>query len=387
MNERAIPLSRRRFLAGSLAVVSYAALPAWAAASAPARLLVLIELRGGNDGLNTVVPIDTGTYHDLRPRIGLKPDAVVRLAGGPALHPSLAVLEPLWAAGEVAVLQGVGYPLPNLSHFRSIEIWDTASDSQQVLQTGWLTRAVHSRSDFARYSADGVVLGATDLGPLAGGARAIALNDPARFAAQSRLANGEIASARGVLAHIVRVEADIARAGASIRPDAVFATEFPRGLLGQAVKHAAGIAATGEVPIIRIALPGFDTHQNQAQVHSVLLKQVADAVAALRAALQERSLWERTLVLTYSEFGRRPRENQTSGTDHGTASCLFAFGPLVRGGLHGEAPDLRRLDENGNLRHTTDFRAIYAEVLESLWQVPAERVLQRRYAPVGILRA
>jgi len=387
MSEPKIPIDRRRVLAGSLAMVSCSTLPAWAAAPAPGRLLVLIELRGGNDGLNTVVPIDSGAYHDLRPRIGLKPDTVVRLAAGPALHPSLAPLEPLWAAGEVAVLQGVGYPLPNLSHFRSIEIWDTASDSQQILQTGWLTRAVQLRSDFGRYSADGVVLGATDLGPLGGGARAIALSDPARFAAQSRLANGEPAPARGALAHLVRVEADIARAGTSIRPDAVFATEFPRGLIGQAVKHAAGILATGEVPIIRIALPGFDTHQNQAQVHSVLLKQVADAVVALRGALQERALWDRTLVLTYSEFGRRPRENQTGGTDHGTATCLFAFGPLVRGGMHGEAPDLRRLDDNGNLRHTTDFRAIYAEVLESLWRLPSERVLQRRYAPVGVLRA
>jgi uncharacterized protein (DUF1501 family) len=379
-------MNRRRFLVGAAAGVSGWALPAWAVPSRPERLLVLIELRGGNDGLNTVVPVDAGAYHDLRPRIGLKPETVVRLAEGPALHPSLAALGPLWSGGEMAVIQGVGYPQPNLSHFRSIEIWDTASDSQQLLPTGWLTRAVQSRSDFGRFSADGVVIGASDLGPLGGGARALALNDPARFAALSRLASGELAPARGALAHLRRVEADIARAGTSIRPDATFATEFPGGPVGQAVKHAAGIAATGQVPVIRLAVPGFDTHQNQLQVQGALLKQVADAVVALRSALLEQSLWDRTVVLTYSEFGRRPRENQTGGTDHGTASSLFAFGPLVRGGLHGNAPDLQRLDDSGNLPHTVDFRSVYAELLEGLWQISSERVLQRRFAPIGYLR-
>jgi uncharacterized protein (DUF1501 family) len=351
-------------------------------------LLVLVELRGGNDGLNTVVPVDDGVYHDLRPRLALKADVVVRLANGPALHPSLAPLMPLWDAGEMAVLQGVGYPQPNLSHFRSIEIWDTAADSEQILHTGWLTRAVQARpTEFARYGVDGVVVGAADLGPLAGGARALALNDPARFAAQARPAAGEATAARGALAHVLRVEADIARAVTSIRADTSFTTAFPRGPAGQAVRHAAAIAATGQVPVLRLALPGFDTHQGQPQVHAALLRVVADGIVALRAALVERGVWRRTVVLTYSEFGRRPRENRTNGTDHGTASTLFAFGPRVRGGVHGEAPALHRLDDNGNLRHTVDFRRVYAEILESLWQVSAERVLGRRYEPLGFVRA
>ena len=380
-------MKRRRFLAGGAARVAGFTLPAWASGQRPPRLLVLIELRGGNDGLNTVVPFDDGTYRDLRPRLALAPDSIVRLRNGPALHPSLAALEPLWDSGEMALLQAVGYPDANLSHFRSIEIWDTASDSRQTLQNGWLTRAAQSTPEFGQYSADGVVIGASDLGPLSGGARAIALNDPARFAAQARLASGETAVAHGALAHVVRVEADIARAATSIRPGATFATEFPRNPMGQATRNAAAIAATGQVPVIRIALAGFDTHQNQLQTQAALLRQIAEGVAALRSALAEKGLWERTLVLTYSEFGRRPRENQTTGTDHGTANCLFAFGPLVRGGVKGEAPDLRRLDDNGNLRHRIDFRSVYGEVLESLWQIPAERVLQRRFPTVGYLRA
>ena len=377
-------MNRRAFLASSSALLSCATLPAWATPAAP-RLLILIELRGGNDGLNTVVPIDDGTYFDLRPRLALKPDAVARFGGAPALHPSLAPLESLWRDGQMAILQGIGYPAPNLSHFRSIEIWDTASDSQQFLQTGWLTRAVAKQSAFSSLSADGVVIGAADLGPLAGGARAVALNDPARFSRQARLASADGVPARGALAHLLRVESDIVRAGAEVRPDVTFKTEFPRGAFGIAVQHAAGIAATGKVPVLRLTLPGFDTHQNQLPIHANLLRIVAESIVALRAALSEQGVWERTLILTYSEFGRRVRENQSGGTDHGTAGALFAFGPQVRGGVHGDAPSLRSLDDGGNLRHTNDFRRVYASVLENWWQLPSERVLQRRFEPLKFI--
>lgn len=378
-------LDRRRFLIASSATLSCAALPAWATSAPTPRLLILIELRGGNDSLNTVVPVDDGLYFDLRPRLGLKPDAVVRFDGAPALHPSLAPLDLLWRDGQMAIVQGVGYPTPNLSHFRSIEIWDTASDSEQFLQTGWLTRAVDKQAAFSTFSADGVVLGAPDLGPLAGGSRAVAMNDPARFARQARLASAEGTPSRGALAHVLRVESDIVRAGADVRSDAIFKTEFPRGALGLASQHAAGIATTGKVPVLRLTVSGFDTHQNQLGTHANLLKSVAEAVIALRAALSEHGVWDRTLILTYSEFGRRPRENQSGGSDHGTAGALFAFGPRVRRGVYGDAPSLRGLDDAGNLRHTVDFRRIYAAVLENWWQLPSERVLQRRFEPVKFI--
>ncbi len=378
-------MNRRAFLTATSAVLSCASLPAWAVPSAAPRLLILLELRGGNDSLNTVIPIDDGAYFDLRPRLALKPDAVARFAGAPALHPSLAPLEALWRDRQMAILQGIGYPAPNLSHFRSIEIWDTASDSQQFLQTGWLTRAVDKQAAFSSLSADGVVIGAADLGPLAGGARAVAMNDPARFARQSRLASIGAAPARGALAHVLRVENDIVRAGTGIRPDVTFKTEFPRGVLGLALERAAGIAATGQVSVLRLTIPGFDTHQNQLPVHANLLRAMAESVVALRAALNEHRIWDRTLILTYSEFGRRPRENQSGGTDHGTAGALFAFGPHVLGGVHGDAPSLRSLDDGGNLRHTTDFRRVYASVLENWWQLPSERVLQKRFEPLKFI--
>ncbi len=381
-------MDRRQFMLGAATVTGWTfADRAWAASAAPLRLLVLIELRGGNDGLNTVVPVDDGRYRDLRPRLALPDDGVVRWAPDLALHASLAPLASAWQAGELAIVQGVGYAQPDLSHFRSIEIWDTAADSTELLQQGWLARAALSQPAlFARFAADGVIVGSADLGPLAGGARAVAIADPGRFARAARLAQADSAPARGALGHVLRVEHDIVRAGAQIRPEARFVTEFPRSPFGQAMSNAAAIASTGQVPVIRVTLGGFDTHQNQLPVHAALLRQVGEGIAALRAALTEVGLWQHSLIATYSEFGRRPRQNGSGGTDHGTAGVQFVCGGRVRGGTYGAQPDLGQLDRTGNLPHQIDFRALYATVLEQWWKLDSERVLGRRIAPLALLR-
>src|SRR5260370_32091584 len=168
---------------------------AWAAVPADARyrnLLVLIELKGGNDGLNTLVPYATPTYYALRPKLAIARDQVVQLSDAVGLHPALKPLLPLWRNRELAVLQGVGYPDPNLSHFRSIEIWDTASNSEQYLQDGWLTRTFAATPTPADFAADGFIIGAPDLGPLAGGGtRAIALANTEQFLRQGPAAGAE----------------------------------------------------------------------------------------------------------------------------------------------------------------------------------------------------
>jgi uncharacterized protein (DUF1501 family) len=145
------------------------------------------------------------------------------------------------------------------------------------------------------------------------------------------------------------------------------------------------MAATGRVPIIRVTLGGFDTHQNQLPAHAALLRQLAEGIVALRAALMEVGLWQQTLLVSYSEFGRRPRANGSGGTDHGTASVQFVCGPQVRGGVHGEPAALGRLDRDGNLPHAIDFRSVYATVLQRWWGLDSERVLGRRFEPLPIL--
>jgi len=378
--------SRRNFLAASVAALFSTSL--FAQSSGYRRLLVLVELKGGNDGLNTVVPYADDAYHRLRPRIGIRRDDVLQLDERAGLHPALKPLVPLWEARELAIVQGVGYPSPNLSHFRSIEIWDTASRSDQYLAEGWLARAFAGAPVPAQFAAGGVAVGGSDMGPLAGaGTRAIALTSPEVFLRQARLAKPVGAGRNSALDHILKVEAGIVEAAARLDAGAQFQTEFPRGPFGNAVRVAAQLAANPSgVAAIRLSLGGFDTHQNQPAVHQRLLGELAAGLAALKSALLEARRWDSTLVMTYAEFGRRPQENNSNGTDHGTASAHFVAGGRVKGGLYGEAPRLGDLD-GGNLRYAVDFRSLYATALERWWGLSGAKALNGRFDPLDILRA
>jgi len=350
-------------------------------------LLVLVELKGGNDGLNTVVPYADPAYYNLRPRIAIKRDDVLQLDQRFGLHPSLAPLMPLWQGRELAIVQGVGYPHPNLSHFRSIEIWDTASPSEEYLTDGWLARAFASSPVPKSFAVDGVVVGASDLGPLAGGGtRAVALVNTEQFLRQAKLAHPAQAQGNRALAHILKVEADVAQAAAGFNGNHAFRTEFPGGPFGNAVKTAAQVVASeAGVAAVHLSFGGFDTHQNQPGAHGNLLRQLAEGFVALRAALQELGRWDSTLVLTYAEFGRRPQENGSNGTDHGTASAHFALGGRVKGGLYGGQGYLDRL-ENGNPVYAVDFRSVYATVLERWWGVPSSGPLGGRFPTLDLVR-
>jgi uncharacterized protein (DUF1501 family) len=205
----------------------------------------------------------------------------------------------------------------------------------------------------------------------------------------ARLAQEGGSGRHGALAHIQRVEADIVAAAAKINSSApafAFRSEFPQTGFGNTVRTACQVLGSGaEVAVLRLSLSGFDTHQNQPGVHANLLKQLAEGLAALRSALIELQLWDRTLVLSYAEFGRRPKENQSNGTDHGTSNVHFALGGAVRGGFHGAAPSLTRLDGGGNLAFTVDFRRLYATVLERWWGLESASVLGARYQPLAFV--
>ena len=389
-------IDRRRFLAlaaalpfaGSAGVFSAGAFATTRAAAATGRkLLILVELKGGNDGLNTVVPYADPRYAQLRPRIAIPRDQVVKLADGVGLHPSLEKLAPVWEEKRLAIVQGLGYPEPNLSHFRSIEIWDTASKSDEYLDDGWLARAFAASPSPADFAADGVVIGISGMGPLAGkGARAIALATPEQFLRNARLAKGEGDGRNAALAHILRVERDVVQSARRLNPGRSFATAFGQGPFAGAVQTAAQLAANpAGIAVVRLSLDGFDTHANQLGTHAALLRQLGDGLATLREALLELGRWETTVVATYAEFGRRPRENQNGGTDHGTASVHFVMGGGVKGGLYGAAPALDRLDATGNPAFAIDFRSYYATFLEGHWGVDSAQVLGGRFGTLGFL--
>jgi uncharacterized protein (DUF1501 family) len=364
-------------------------------------LLILVELKGGNDGLNTVIPFADPTYYQLRKNIGIKREQAIQLDERTALHPSLQPLMPLWQSQQLAIVQGVSYAQPNLSHFRSIEIWDTASRSDQYLREGWLTRAFAQAPVPAGFAADGVVIGSAEMGPLANGARAIALVNPVQFVKASHLATPVSLHERNPeLAHILDVENDIVKAADRLRPtqgQAQLKTAFPGGAFGSSIKTAMQVLAAGDtaqgqpksgqgVAVIRLTLNGFDTHQNQPGQQAALLKQLAEGFASMKSALVELGRWDETLVMTYAEFGRRPRENQSNGTDHGTVAPHFVMGGRVRGGLYGVPPVLARLDGNGNLPVGVDFQQLYATVLGPWWGLDASAILQQRFEPLPLLR-
>ena len=384
-------MQRRQFLtaAGAAAVTAWLPQTALAAAGRYENLLILVELKGGNDGLNTVVPYADAEYYSLRPRIGIARDQVLQLDGSAGLHPSLQPLMALWQKRELAVLQSVGYPAANLSHFRSIEIWDTASKSDEYLSDGWLTRAFAAAPVPRGFAADGVVVGSNEMGPLAGGGtRALALTNTERFMREARLAGGEGVARNAALAHILKVERDVTQAAANLGGGVTLRSEFPNHALGNAFKTAAQVVASkAGVAVIRVTHNGYDTHSGQQATQQRLLKELAEGLVAMRAAMQEIGRWDSTLMLTYCEFGRRPRENQSGGTDHGTANAHFALGGRVRGGLYGLAPALTKLDGNGNLPFAVDFRDVYATALERWWGIGAVGALNGRFTPVNFLPA
>jgi uncharacterized protein (DUF1501 family) len=344
------------------------------------RILVLIELKGGNDGLNTVVPYTDPAYAQLRPSIALPAASVLPLDARTGLHPELKALLPLWEQRELAIVQGVGYPQPNLSHFRSIE----------YLDTGWVGRAMRAGlGDRATYTAEGVRVGATEQGVLAG-ARSVSLNNPESFVQSARFAASREVQGNAALQHLLQVEADVLSAAAGLRGEPfAFQTAFPAGAFGNAVRAAAQVVASQRgktgVPVITLSLGSFDTHQGQPGTHANLLRQLAEGIAGLKGALTELGAWDRTLVMTFSEFGRRPRQNQSQGTDHGTAAPHFVTGGAVRGGLYGQPPDFSRFDATQNLIHTTDFRQLYATVAADWWGIAPEPVVRGVFEPIKFL--
>jgi uncharacterized protein (DUF1501 family) len=393
MKREQLTMDRRRFLqimGAGVAALSGVPRPSLAMTSNGdyGNLLILIELKGGNDGLNAVIPYDDPLYYRLRSRLAIPREQIVQLAPGTGLHPQLAKLQPLWEKKELAVVQGIGYPDPNLSHFRSIEIWDTASKSDEYLEQGWLTRNFLARPAPREFAADGVIVGSNDMGPLGGdGVRAISLANTETFLRQARLARPSEDTRNAALKHILAVERDIVQAAGKLNSSYAFKTEFPPGKFGNIVKTAAQLAASnGGIAAMRLTHNGFDTHANQFATQGNLLRELGEGIDALKLALLEINRWNAALIMTYAEFGRRPQENESGGTDHGTASAHFVTGGKVRGGLYGRAPQLDRLDGNGNLAFAVDFRSLYATVLERWWNVDSKGVLGQKYPTLDLIR-
>lgn len=382
-------MNRREFLGMAALLPAFGALsnqamaaaataqPVAGKAAAKERILVLVKLAGGNDGLNTLIPHQDQLYYDLRPSIALPRHRVLDIGEPMGLNPYLEAIRPWWERGNMAWVQGVGYPTNNLSHFRSSDIWDTGVAATEYSETGWLGRFLPE----CKAGLHGIVIG-DDAGPMAGkDCNAITMKSPQTFLNQVRdLQDIEPVNITPALAHVTNVQHQLYDTGKQLteklqRP-APLGVKFSSSAVGRDLESVAKMILSGVgASVYMVTLDGFDTHTNQSRVQSNLLHHLGGALDSFAHAMQHAGRWDDVMVMTYSEFGRRVEENHGKGTDHGAASVQLVMGGKVNGGLYGDKPDLKQLDVDGNLPHTTDFRQVYSTVLQN-WLGEKEHALK-----------
>ena len=371
-------------------------------ATAAGGILVLLTLYGGNDGLNTVIPYENGSYLGGRATLGYQPEQVLPLGDGLGLHPNLTQMKRLWDAERLAIVRGVGYPNPDRSHFRSMDIWQSAVPDDQVV-TGWVgrwldatgndpLRAVSVGGSLPRiFGGDKAAGAAVPVGELAlpgspavrGAFAAVSRPSPGASPLAARVSQSgkDLLAVDDALAHLLAGQPENGDAAGSTSLEG---TGGPNALLPQLQLVARLVKAGSPTRVYGVSLGGFDTHANEKETHARLLGDVDEAVGAFFTSLEGSPQGARVVLVAYSEFGRRVAVNGSNGTDHGTAAPMFVAGAPVKGGFYGDEPSLTNLD-NGDLKFTTDFRSVYATLLEELIGVEAKAALGRPFTPVPFL--
>lgn len=373
------------------------------AGSTSSKTLIIIQLAGGNDGLNTVIPYADPLYRKLRPHLGIEAEQIIQLDDRLGLHPSLKALKQVWDAGNLAIVENVGYDHPSLSHFQAMDIWQTA-DPSIGKHDGWLSSLVGGSVD-----SQGHPFKAVSVGPaLAPALCCPAIPPPAvssfgdyRLQPDPRFPTSQVSreealnrlyasyAAPAPYAALLDATAETAERSSKELQDAASrlgpAGSYPKGGFGEGLKLLAALINQNlGLRVGYVVLGGFDTHSNQAKHHADLLQTLADGISAFQSDLAAHGKADTVILMTWSEFGRRAAENASVGTDHGTAAPLFVIGSSVKKGVYGDAPNLANLD-NGNLRFETDFRSVYATVLEGWLQADSSSILGQTFSKVPFL--
>jgi uncharacterized protein (DUF1501 family) len=387
-------------------------------------ILVVLQMAGGNDGINTVIPHGSDHYYKARPRIGIKAEQVLKLNDQVGLNPGLKGFRELYDQGNLAIVQGVGYPNPNRSHFRSTEIWQTASDSEKFEKYGWIGRYF----DNACAGADptvGVTVGRqTPQAFAAKTPKGVSVDNPQNYRfidsengqegkmmEQSyRELNGESVeensggsiggisglppqkhqSKGSVMDFLERTALDAQVSSDEIRAISARVDNkatYPGSQLGNSLKLVAKLIGGGlPTRIFYVSQGGYDTHTNQTGTHQRLLQDLGDSVKSFTDDMKAQGNMGRVLVMTFSEFGRRVSDNANSGTDHGAAAPMFVIGNHVKAGLLGQYPSLAPADlYQGDIKYTVDFRSVYASVLETWLRTRSEPILGRKFQPLQLV--
>ncbi len=356
------------------------------------RVLVVLQLTGGNDGLNTVVPFGQDQYYRLRPNLGLAKGGLHRLDDMHGLHPAMGTMSELFGEGQLAVIQGIANPTPDRSHFRSMEVWHTAEPNKPVGDVGWLGRLSDQIARGNPGSMPALAIGASNLplsmraehslAPTVQSAAGFQMDPRAKDLAdwRNKLIAEDTRGDLGYLRIAARSTYDAAQRMETIAAKGS-AVDYPETELARQFELVAGLIAGGfGTRVFTLEVTGFDTHARQTAVHAELLGRVSNALAAFQKDLTARGVADRVLTFAFSEFGRRAAENGSKGTDHGRGAPAFLVGNGVRPGLHGRAPDLQQLVD-GDIPGTLDFRALYS-AMERDWmglqpssQIEAAQVL------------
>lgn len=403
-------IKRRAFLqTGSLATASIMLPKFLKAFEQPAavpvgnKVLVILQLSGGNDGLNTVIPYRNDLYYAARPSIGIQKNAALSLTDEAGLHPALTALKGLYDEGNLSILNNVGYPNPDRSHFRSMDIWHTASESNEYWNTGWLGRFLDAQCKNCDQPTQ--VLEIDDVLSLAlkgEMSKGLALKDPARLFNTSReklfqeLAKNESIRKQ---AHDHHHEAPVEylyKTMAETMSSAQYIYEkskarpsgavYPTTELGQSLKTIASLMYSDiNTKVYYLSLGSFDTHVNQDAQQKRLFTELNDAVAAFTKDLKKNGRFDDLMMVTFSEFGRRVKQNASGGTDHGTANNMFLIsGALKQKGILNALPDLKNLKE-GDLTFQVDFKSVYATILSNWLGADDAAILEKKYPKLNFI--
>ncbi|MCA9750924.1 MAG: DUF1501 domain-containing protein, partial [Gemmatimonadetes bacterium] len=353
-------------------------------------ILVVLQLDGGNDGLNTIVPVEDDEYRRVRPTLGVDAKSTLALGAGYGLHPNLRGLASLWERDRLAIVQSVGYPNPNRSHFRSTEIWH-AGHFDPLPDSGWLGRALE-QPGASDHPASGIAI--ADSRPLIldnHSLLGVTLRDPAAFRQPTWSLDPESAGDPEKLQEFLRRVESRARISAETVQEVLGrgrnSLPYPETQLGNELSLVARfIAGRAPTRVYYLTQTGYDTHARQQTKHEELLQELGDALVAFVDDLERNGDLDRVVLFAFSEFGRRVAENGSLGTDHGVAGPCFVVGSRVRAGLHGQAPSLApETLLAGDVAPTTDFRSLYGELLDRWLGVPSRDVLGSAFPSLGVL--
>ncbi|OLC21724.1 MAG: hypothetical protein AUH33_01150 [Chloroflexi bacterium 13_1_40CM_68_21] len=370
------------------------------------KVLVMIQLAGGADGLQTVMPLQDSRLRSLRPRLSAAIDQALPLANTTlGLNRNLRGIKGLYDQGKVAIVNGVGYPKPSLSHFDSIRVWETA-DATRKQMDGWLGKTIAKNYDSQGHPLLGCACGTSEMpGALrdlqatlsvVNGENSFKFNGEDADRVMGAVYNGtpgiygalfdtSVYTARDTVARLRTArERYVPKAKYNDNLGLVYSS---KNQLGAALQLAAELVISGVgAKILHVTLGGWDTHDQQLNRHDQLMAYVDQAVTAFHDDIAAYGMADRVLVATWSEFGRRPQESASAGTDHGTASSMFIVGDGVKGGVYGQMPSLSALDSGGNLKFAVDFRSVYQEILASHLLVDAREVLDQSYERVPFVK-